>query len=85
MCMYDYDSNVIWSHPIKSHENPDLIIGINTCYEFFNRANVTPIIHYLDNEIFDKIIYVIKKKDLQHQIITALDHYRLPVKCAIGT
>ena len=45
MCMYDYDSNVIWSHPIKFLENPDLIIGINACYKVLDKANFTPIIH----------------------------------------
>ena len=61
--MYDYESNVIWSHPIKSRENPDLIIGINACYNYkvFNEANITPIIHHVNSEISDKIIRVIKK------------------------
>ena len=85
MCMYDYDSNVIWSHPIKSRENPDLIIGINACYKVLDEANITPIIHRLDNEISDNIIRVIKKKGLRHQIVTAHDHRQLPVERAIGT
>ena len=62
--MYDYDISVIWSHPIKSRENPDLIIGINACYKVLDEANITPIIHRLDNEISDDIIRVIKKKGL---------------------
>ena len=85
MCMYDYDSNIIWSHPIKSRESPDLIIGINACYKVLEDANITPIIHRLDNEISDDIICMIKKKDLNHQIATSHDHRQLPVECAIGT
>ena len=62
--MYDYDSNIIWSHPIKSRENPGLIIGINACYKVLDEANITPIIHRLDNEIYSKIICEIRKKGL---------------------
>ena len=83
--MYGYDSNIIWSHPIKLHGNLDLIIGINACYKVLDKANITPIIHCLDNKISDKIICVIKKKGLQHQIVTSHDHHQLPVECAIGT
>ena len=72
--MYDYDSNVIWSHPIKSRDSADLIIGINACYKVLDDANITPLIHRLDNEISDDIIRLIKKKGLQHQVITAHDH-----------
>ena len=57
--MYDYDSTVIWSHPIKSKKSPDLFTGINACYQVLNDANITPIIHHLDNEISDGVI---KKK-----------------------
>ena len=83
--MYDYDSNIIWSHPIKSQENPDLIIGINACYKVLEDANITPIIHHLDNEISNDINRVIKKKGLRHQIATSQDHRQLPVERAIGT
>ena len=85
MCMYDYDSNAIWSHPIKSRDSSDLIIGINAYYKVLEDANITPIIHRLDNEISDDIIRVIKKKVLKHLIATAHDHYQLPVERAIGT
>ena len=57
--MYDYDSNIIWSHPIKSRENRDIIIGINACYKVLDEGNITPIIHRLDNEISDNIIHLI--------------------------
>ena len=56
MCMYDYNSNAIWSHPIKSRDSSDLIIGINACYKVLEDANITPIIHRLGNEISDDII-----------------------------
>ena len=85
MCMYDYDSNVIWSHPIKSQESPDLIIGINACYKVLEDANITLIIHCLDNKKFDNIIQVIKKNVLKHQITTSHDHRQLPVERAIST
>ena len=59
--IYDYDSNIIWSRPIKLRENTDLIIDINAYYKVLNEANITSIIHRLDNEISDKIICVITK------------------------
>ena len=70
--MYDYDSNVIWSHLIKPREKADLIIGINTCYKVLEEANITPIIQRLDNEMSDKIMCVIKKKGLKHQIVNLI-------------
>ena len=53
MCMYDYDSNVIWSHPIKSCDSVDLMIDINACYKVLDDANIIPIIHCLDNVTSD--------------------------------
>ena len=73
ICMYDYDSNAVWSHPIRSRESPGLIIGINACYKVLEDTNITPIIHRLDNEISDDIIHVIEKKGLKHQISTSHD------------
>ena len=85
MSIYDYDLNIIWSHPIKLRKIADLIISINACYKVLDKANITPIIHQLDNAISNKIICVIKKKDLKHQIVTAHDHCQLPVERDIGT
>ena len=60
--MYAYDLNIIWFHPIKSQEGPDLITRINACYQVLDDANIKPIIYRLDNEISDDIICVIKKR-----------------------
>ena len=58
---------------------------INACYKVLEDANITPIMHCLDNEISDNIICVIKKKGLKHQIAPSHDHRQLPVERAIGT
>ena len=83
--MYDYNSNVIWSVPIKSRNSVDLIIGLNACYKVLAKANITPIIHRLDNEISNKLILVIKKKGLKHQVVTAHDDRQNPIERAIST
>ena len=83
--MYDYDTNVIWSHPIKSRESLDLTIGVNACCKVLDDANITPIIQCLDNEISNNFIRVIEKKGLKHQIVTVNDHHQFSVERAIGT
>ena len=83
--MYDYRSNVIWSHPIQSHNSNDLIIGFEACYKELSDTNITLILHRLDNEVSDDLITVIKKKQLKHQIVAAHDHCQSPVKRAIST
>ena len=49
--MYDYDSNVILSCQIKLRNSADLIIGIKTCSKVLAEANITSIVHELDNKI----------------------------------
>ena len=38
--------------PNKMYENTDLLIGIDACYKVLDKANATPIIFRLDNEIW---------------------------------
>ena len=90
MYMYDYDTNVIWSHPknwvkILILSSESMLATKSSMKLTSPLANITPIIHRLDNEISDKIICVTKKKGLRHQIVTAHDHRQLPVKRDIGT
>ena len=44
-CMYNYDSNVIWSVPIKSRNIIDLVIELKACYKVPAEADIIPIIH----------------------------------------
>ena len=74
MCLYDYDSNVIWSHPIKSSDSADLIINrIKDCCKVLDKSNTTLTICLLDNKKSKISILFNKKKGLKHQIVTA--HY----------
>ena len=86
MCMHGFDSNTIWL-TLSNHEKVlilslELMLAINKVLE---DANITPIIHRLDNEISDNNIQVIKKKGLKHHIATSHDHSQLPVKGDIST
>ena len=60
--MYDYDSNNILAKPIKSREASELVRGFEMCYNELKEANITPILHRLDNEISEELIDAIKKK-----------------------
>lgn len=61
-CMYDYDSNVLWSVSIKSRNSADLISEFEECYkELANtNTNTTPILYRLD-KISDDSIKAIKE------------------------
>ena len=76
---------LIWSVTIKFHNSADLIIGLIACYKILAEANITPIIHQLDNKILNELILVIKKKGLKHHVVTAQDHRQNPVERAIST
>ena len=60
--MYDYDSNTILGKPIKSRNASELVRGFELCYKDLKDANITPVLHRLDNEISDELIEAIKKK-----------------------
>ena len=62
--MYDFDSNNILGKPIKSRDKSELVRGFEMCYKELKEANITPILHRLDNEISDDLIAAIKAKKM---------------------
>ena len=68
--LYDCDSNNILIRPIKSREKSELVRGFEMCYKDLKEANITPILHRLDNEISDDLIAAIKDKKMKYQICT---------------
>ena len=78
--MYDFDSNNILGKPIKSRDKSELIRGFEMCYKELQEANITPILHRLDNEVSDDLIEAIKKKKLNTGKNRALFKYlaRIP-------
>lgn len=68
--MYDFDSNTIQGKPIKSKNKSELVRGFEMCYKELKEANITPILHRLDNEISS---------------ITAYDHRQNLAERAIQT
>ena len=83
--MYDFDSNNILGKPIKSRDKSELVRGFEMCYKELQEANITPILHRLDNEVSDDLIEAIKKKKLKYQIVTAYDHRQNLAERAIQT
>ena len=55
------------------------------CYKELQEANITPILHRLDNEVSDDLIEAIKKKKLKYQIVTAYNHRQNLAERAIQT
>ena len=64
--MYDFDSNNILGKPIKSRDKSELVGGFEMCYKELKEANITPILHLLDNEISTDLIAVIKAKNIKY-------------------
>ena len=83
--MYDFDFNSILGKPIKSRSASELVRGFEMCYEELQKANITPILHRLDNEISDELIEAINAKQLKHQIVTAYDHRQNQAERSIQT
>ena len=55
------------------------------CYKELQEANITPILHQLDNEVLGELIGTIKKKNMKYQIVTAYDHQKNLAERAIQT
>ena len=72
--MYDFDSNTIQGKPIKLRNASEFVRGFELCYNELKEANITPVLHRLDNEISDELIASIKKTKMKYQIVTSHDH-----------
>ena len=72
--LYNFDTNNILAKPIKSRAASELVRGYNLCYEELKEANITPVLHRLDNKISDDLIKAIKKKKLKRQVVSSYDH-----------
>ena len=83
--LYDFDTNNIIAKPIKSRSAAELVRGYNLCYDELKEANITPILHRLDNKIFDDLIRAIKRKKLKRQVVTSYDHRQNSAERAIQT
>ena len=66
--MYDFDSNTIQGKPIKSRTKSELVRGFEMCYKELKEANITPILHRLDNEISSDLIDAIKERILNTKL-----------------
>jgi len=51
----------------------------------WKNAGITPILHYLDNVVSNKLIVTIKEKKLQYQLASPHDHRLNPAERAIQT
>ena len=69
--MYDFDSNNILGKPIKSRTASELVRGFELCYKELKEANITPVLHRLDNKISEDLIEAIKNKKIKYQTVTA--------------
>ena len=55
------------------------------CYKELKEANITPILHRLNNEISSNLIDAIKEKNLKYQTVTVYDHRQNLAERAIQT
>ena len=83
--MYDFDSNTIQGKAIKARTKSELVRGFEMCYKELKEANVTSVLHRLDNEISNDLIDAIKEKNLKYQTVTAYNHRQNLAERAIQT
>ena len=83
--MYNFDSNTIQGKPIKLRNASELVRGFELCYNELKAANITPVLHRLDNEISDELIASIKKTKMKSQIVTSHNHRQNLAERAIQT
>ena len=82
---YDFDSNEILVHSIKSTQAEHLIEGYNAHFKKLKAANKTPILLKLNNEISNSMHIAINTKNLKYQVADTYDHRANSTKRAIGT
>ena len=83
--LYDCDSNVILSKAIKSREKHEIVSGYQQCYDELKAANITPVLHRLDNEVSKDLFAAITANACKYQLVTAYDHRQNLAERAIQT
>ena len=83
--MFDTDSNLINTVPIKNRSTPELLKGFKHCHEYLKKHRFRAKLLRLDNEVSRELIAHIESEQLQYQLASPGDHRTNPAEQAIQT
>ena len=85
MILYDYNSNVILSKPLKTRQASELTTAWSSLHEQLQTNGYAPELHILDNECSDKLKRAFKKYNVAFQCFPPHVHRRNATERAIQT
>ena len=86
LCGYDYDSNHVFTEPMKNRKNAIQIKAVTTIIKKLKAAGLRPTFHILDNEVsIDLIAFLESDENITIQLAPAGCHHRNAAERAIRT
>jgi hypothetical protein len=85
MVVYDYDSNVILTEPLKSHSKNELHRAYTKIHTYLTDRGLKPVLQKLDNEAPGKHKAFKHDNDVTFQLVPPHQHWRNAAKRAITT
>ena len=85
MICYNYDSNSIISSELKSREGPQLLQACKKIHTYLTNRGLKPQLQRLDNEVSTTLKRVMKKLQVNYQLVPPHSHRRNPAERAIQT
>ena len=83
MILYDYDSNLILSNPIKNRQAAELTVSWETLFIKLHTNGHAPEIHILDNESSEELRKAFKKYQVTFQLVLPHVHLQNAAERAI--
>jgi hypothetical protein len=85
MILYDYDSNIILSKPLKTRQASELTTAWTSLHDQLQSNGYAPELHILDNECSDELKKAFKKYSVAFQCVPPHVHRRNAAERAIQT
>ena len=83
--MYDYDSNSIHVHPLKSQGDDDTLNAYQEIYSLLRERGLRPQLHWLDNESSKALKQFITSEEVQYKLAPPHIHHHNAAEHAIRT
>ena len=85
LVVYDYDSNSILFHPIKSRSGKDFTLAYTKIYDLLEFKGLNPQLQLLDNELPPELEQFLNQKGVNFQLVPPHVHRRNSTEHAIRT
>ena len=83
--LYDYDTNVVLVHPLKSREDDEILAAYKATLQRLATRGAKPLLHLLDNEASDALRRCITGEHIEYQMVPPHIHRRNAAERAIST